>query len=34
MTSNVSGRTYDAVVRLARQYGQYPLDLGELGEDT
>jgi uroporphyrinogen decarboxylase len=27
--SNVSGRNYDAVVRLVREYGRYPLRLGE-----
>jgi len=33
VTSRVSGRTYDNIVRLVRQYGQYPLDLGEFDED-
>jgi len=27
--SNVSGQNYDAVVKLVREYGSYPLDLGE-----
>lgn len=27
--SNVSGHNYDYVVNLVREYGQYPLDLGE-----
>jgi uroporphyrinogen-III decarboxylase len=27
--SNISGENYDAVVRLVREYGQYPLRLGE-----
>jgi hypothetical protein len=27
--SNVSGQKYDYVVKLVREYGQYPLDLGE-----
>ena len=27
--SNVSGENYDYVVKLVRQYGQYPLQLGE-----
>jgi hypothetical protein len=27
--SNVSGESYDAVVRLVREYGRYPLRLGE-----
>jgi len=27
--SNVSGQNYDYVVKLVREYGQYPLDLGE-----
>ena len=27
--SNVSGQSYDYVVRLVREYGQYPLELGE-----
>jgi uroporphyrinogen-III decarboxylase len=27
--SNVSGQSYDYVVKLVREYGQYPLRLGE-----
>jgi hypothetical protein len=27
--SNVSGQNYDYVVNLVRQYGAYPLNLGE-----
>jgi uroporphyrinogen decarboxylase len=27
--SNVSGQRYDYVVKLVREYGQYPLQLGE-----
>jgi hypothetical protein len=29
VSSDVSGRTYDYIVRLVREYGQYPLQLGE-----
>ena len=29
VASNVSGQTYDYIVKLVREYGQYPLDLGE-----
>ncbi len=29
VTSSVSGRTYDFIVQLVRQYGTYPLQLGE-----
>jgi hypothetical protein len=28
----VSGRTYDEIVRLVREYGKYPLRLGEFEE--
>lgn len=31
--SNVSGKTYDSIVKLVRHYGRYPLDLGEFTED-
>lgn len=31
VTSQVSGRTYDAIVKLVRDCGVYPLDLGRLG---
>ncbi len=33
VTSSVSGQTYDFIVNLVRQYGQYPLDLGEYDVD-
>jgi hypothetical protein len=29
--SNVSGQNYDYVIRLVREYGRYPLELGEYG---
>ena len=29
VTSNISGQIYDYIVKLVREYGQYPLDLGE-----
>jgi uroporphyrinogen decarboxylase len=32
VTSGVSGRTYDAIVKLIRTHGVYPLDLGEFDE--
>ncbi len=32
VSSNVSGRTYDYIIKLVREYGQYPLDLGKLPE--
>ena len=32
VTSSVSGRTYDDIVKLVREHGVYPLDLGELRE--
>jgi len=32
VSSNVSGHTYDYIVNLVRQFGQYPLDLGEFNE--
>jgi len=32
VTSSVSGHTYDAIVKLVRQYGRYPLELGEFEE--
>jgi hypothetical protein len=34
VTSQVPGRTYDSIVRLVRQYGTYPLELGEFDEDV
>jgi uroporphyrinogen decarboxylase len=32
VTSNVSGRTYDYIVKLVREHGTYPLDLGQFDE--
>jgi hypothetical protein len=32
VTSGVSGRTYDYIVKLVRECGVYPLDLGEFSE--
>ncbi len=32
VSSAVSGATYDYIVQLVRQYGKYPLDLGEFDE--
>jgi hypothetical protein len=32
VTSSVSGTTYDYIVKLVREYGRYPLRLGELDE--
>jgi hypothetical protein len=32
VSSNVSGHTYDYIVNLVRQFGQYPLDLSEFDE--
>lgn len=32
VSSGVSGKTYDYIVNLVREYGQYPLDLGEYDE--
>jgi uroporphyrinogen decarboxylase len=32
VSSNVSGHTYDYIVNLVRQFGQYPLELGEFDE--
>lgn len=32
VSSAVSGRTYDAIVRLVREYGRYPIQLGEFDE--
>ena len=31
VASNVSGHTYDYIVKLVREYGKYPLELGEYG---
>jgi len=33
VSSAVSGKTYDAIVKMVREYGQYPLQLGEMKED-
>jgi hypothetical protein len=33
VTSGVSGQTYDYIVKLVREYGRYPLNLGEFGQD-
>ena len=33
VASDVSGHTYDTIVKLVRQYGQYPLELGEFDEE-
>jgi uroporphyrinogen decarboxylase len=32
VSSAVSGQTYDYIVNLVREYGQYPLRLGEFDE--
>ena len=32
VTSAVSGYTYDYIVQLVKEHGQYPLDLGEFDE--
>ena len=32
VSSSVSGQTYDYIVKLVREYGQYPLRLGEFDE--
>ena len=32
VSSSVSGETYDYIVKLVRQYGRYPLELGEFTE--
>jgi uroporphyrinogen decarboxylase len=29
VSSDVSGKTYDFIIKLVREYGRYPLDLGE-----
>jgi hypothetical protein len=33
VTSAVAGKTYDYIVKLVREYGRYPLELGEFDED-
>ena len=32
VASNVSGKTYDYIIKLVREYGQYPLKPGEYDE--
>ena len=32
LAGDVSGHTYDYIVKLVREYGVYPLDLGEFDE--
>lgn len=32
VSSSVSGKTYDFIVKLVREFGDYPLNLGELNE--
>lgn len=34
VASNISGHTYDYIVKLVREYGKYPLQLGEYDEDV
>ncbi len=34
VSSSVSGATYDSIVKLVREYGDYPLRLGEFDEPT
>jgi uroporphyrinogen decarboxylase len=34
VASNISGHTYDYIVKLVREYGKYPLDLGEYDLDV
>jgi len=34
VASDVSGHTYDTIVKLVRQHGRYPLDLGEYDEEV
>lgn len=33
VASNVSGKTYDRIVKMVREYGNYPLRLGEFDEE-
>ncbi len=33
VASNVSGKTYDLIVKMVREYGNYPLRLGEFDEE-
>jgi hypothetical protein len=32
VSSAVSGHTYDYIVKLVREYGEYPIRLGEFDE--
>jgi uroporphyrinogen decarboxylase len=34
VSSDVSGKTYDYIVSLVREYGKYPLDLGEFNMEV
>lgn len=34
VSSDVSGKTYDYIVKLVREHGRYPLDLGEYNESV
>ncbi|MFA6270618.1 MAG: uroporphyrinogen decarboxylase family protein [Candidatus Paceibacterota bacterium] len=34
VSSNVSGQAYDYIVKLVREYGKYPLNLGDFNEDV
>jgi uroporphyrinogen-III decarboxylase len=34
VASNVSGKTYDFIVKLVREHGRYPLNLGEYNEEV
>jgi len=34
VAGDVSGQTYDSIVKLVREYGVYPLDLGEFDEEA
>ncbi len=34
VSSSVSGKNYDYIVRLVREYGKYPLDLGGFDQDV
>jgi hypothetical protein len=34
VASNITGHTYDYIVSLVREYGKYPLNLGEYDIDV
>ena len=34
VSSEVSGHTYDYIVKLVREYGEYPIELGEFDEEV